>query len=133
MKRFLVITLALLLLLPCAVAEVDLSALSFEELRELSHQLSAEIMARPEWKETQVPAGEWVVGEDIPAGSYSITPVKSSSLIQVWEKAIDDYSGRGLVYNKNIKEPIGKIQLESGWIFTSSNPVTFAPPALLGF
>lgn len=136
MKRLLAIILILVCITSCAAASgIDFSRMTFNQLRELVNAINAEIVSRPEWKKATVPGGEWVVGVDIPAGTYSITPVSSSSLIQIWRKAIDNYNNNGLVFNQNVKQkdPIGRIVLEAGWIFTNSNAVIFTPPVSLGF
>ena len=74
MKKFLGFLFAVLLLLPIfASAEVDVKSLSTEELLALRVSIVDELMARGEMKSANVPAGEYVVGDDIPAGSYSIT------------------------------------------------------------
>lgn len=134
MKRFLSLLLILVCITGIAAAE-DLSTFSFDELIALREKLNAEIMSRPEWKQVEVPGGQWIVGKDIPAGIYSITPSSSSSLIQIWRKAIDDYKNNGLVFNQAVKkkDPIGRIILEEGWIFTNSHAVIFTPSVSLGF
>lgn len=135
MKRFLAVLLILVCITGFSAAEESLKNLSIDQLRKMIQMINAEIVSRPEWKEATVPGGEWVVGVDIPAGTYSITPVSSSSLILIWRKAIDNYSNNGLVFNQNVKQkdPIGRIVLEAGWIFTNSNAVIFTPPVSLGF
>lgn len=78
MKRILSVVLVLMLLTPAAMADVDLSALSFDELVALRQQVNQEITKRPEWKEVTVPAGLWKVGEDIPAGKWTISAAPGS-------------------------------------------------------
>ena len=76
MKKLLALLLALALLIPAACAEgIDLSALSFDQLVELRQQISKELTTRPEWKEVTVPVGVWKVGEDIPAGKWTVKPM----------------------------------------------------------
>ena len=73
MKKFVVMLLACLMIASCACAdEIDLSSLSFDELRELQTKISKELTSRPEWKEVPVPPGLYKVGEDIPAGDWCI-------------------------------------------------------------
>ena len=74
MKQFLPIMIVVFLIFSSAVAEdVDLSELSFDELRILQTQISQELTTRPEWKSVPVPAGFYQVGIDIPAGNWRIT------------------------------------------------------------
>lgn len=72
--------LFLVLMLPlCAMADIDLSGMSFDELVELRDQLNLAIWNSAEWQEVTVPQGIWIVGEDIPAGHWSISPMDKSS------------------------------------------------------
>lgn len=74
MKRFLSVFLVCILIVPFAIAEdVDLSGLSFEELKILQTRISKEMTNRPEWKSVPVPPGFYQVGVDIPAGDWCIT------------------------------------------------------------
>ena len=135
MKRFLCILLICLMITPALAESIDLSALSFDELRSLQTQLNKELVSRPEWKEVTVPMGIWVVGSDIPAGAYSIISTDSSTFFAVWEKAVNDYSGMGCIYNEviNNKNKIGRIVLQDGWVVEFNDPVIFAPAVSLGF
>ena len=88
-------------------------------------------MSRPEWKEVTVPGGEWVVGEDIPAGEYSISPTKMGGYVHIY-----DAKGKTLVSQGVRKEDnsIGKVELLDGYVVKIENgSVIFAPPKGLGF
>ncbi|MBQ6364680.1 MAG: hypothetical protein IJH81_05860 [Lachnospiraceae bacterium] len=52
--------------------EIDLSGMSYEELAELKDQISLAMWDSEEWQEVTVPQGTWIVGEDIPAGHWTI-------------------------------------------------------------
>lgn len=107
MKKFLGFFLAVLLLLPVfASAEVDVKSLSTEELLALRVSIVDELMARGEMKSAKVPAGEYIVGEDIPAGSYSITT--DQILVTI---VIGDYDG---MYVVSPDSPVGKLTLKAG-------------------
>ena len=68
--------LLLLLIIPAsAIAEIDLSSMSYDELVALKDQINLAIWNSQEWQEVEVPQGVWLVGEDIPAGHWSIAPV----------------------------------------------------------
>jgi hypothetical protein len=73
MKRIIIITLALVLFIVPALAETDLSGMTFDELRELQTRITKELTNRPEWKSVPVPPGIYKVGVDIPAGEWAIT------------------------------------------------------------
>ena len=107
MKKFLGFLFAVLLLLPIfASAEVDVKSLSTEELLALRVSIVDELMARGEMKSANVPAGEYVVGEDIPAGSYSITT--DQLLVTI---VVGDYDG---MYVVSPDSPVGKLTLKAG-------------------
>ena len=73
MKKIICIIICLLIPV-CVVAEsVDLSSLSFDDLRVLQTRISKELITRPEWKSVPVPPGMYLVGRDIPAGEWTIT------------------------------------------------------------
>ena len=135
MKKLICVLLLVCMTTFAAAESMDLSGLSFDDLVKLRDQVNAEIISRPEWKEVNVPAGTWIVGKDIPAGSYSIKSEKGKVHVAVWRKAIDDYSDNGLVYNELIDpdSPLGKIELQDGWILDIGKPVVFTPPQSLGF
>ena len=73
MKRIICIVICLMIPV-CVVAEsIDLSSLSFDELRILQTRISKELTTRTEWKSVPVPPGMYLVGRDIPAGEWTIT------------------------------------------------------------
>lgn len=130
MKKIICAVLVMCLIPVLSVAE-DLSALSFDELVALSQKVTAEIMGRPEWKEVTVPGGKWIVGEDIPVGTYSIHPTPKGGYVR-----IEDSNGK-LIISQGIRKEdssIGKIELLAGYIVEVENgSVIFAPPKGLGF
>ena len=128
MKRLLSILLLIICITVPALAE-DLSSMSYDDLIRLRNQLTAEIMSRPEWKQVTVPTGSWTVGEDIPAGYYSVTATDTPVIISAAApgERNDFYIGLGE------GETAGKIQLVEGHVFRTLAPVIFAPPVSLGF
>lgn len=129
MKKLISIILILCLFPVVSLAD-DLSSMSYEDLITLSRQITAEIMSRPEWKEVDVPSGEWVIGEDIPEGYYSITATDRTAIVSatpIGSKAEDFYHviGEG--------ETVGKAFFKTGSIFKTSRTVILAPPKGLGF
>lgn len=76
MKKLTSILLGLALM-SCLVLSVcadgiDLSSLSWDELIALKADINRELMSRDEWEEVEVPQGVYVVGEDIPAGKWTV-------------------------------------------------------------
>lgn len=72
-RRFLCCLLICLLLVPVALAEVDLSSMSDEEIVELLKQVNQEVVDRGIEKTAELPAGKYVGGKDIPVGAYTVT------------------------------------------------------------
>lgn len=129
MKKLLCVLLIVCFLPVIALSE-DFSSMSYDELIELHRQLIKEIMSRPEWKEVEVPAGKWIIGEDIPEGSYSLTTVNDSSIVQVY--GTNNYGIPELIYLQE-GETYGKLILTAGMQIDISSPVIFAPVKGLGF
>lgn len=82
MKRFLVLLLAVILVVPMSFAEtnekpvnakdIDLSGMPYGQLVILKNLLNKAMWESREWQEVTVPQGVWKVGEDIPAGTWTI-------------------------------------------------------------
>lgn len=139
MKRFIAIILCSLLICTCAVAEFDLSSLSFIELIELQQKISQELTTRPEWKEVEVPVGCYKIGEDIPAGHWTIKGTKGSSTIQYGTALNDSKTGieptkwifGGMIDGAANSQSIELT--EGNWFAVIGKPVVFVPyvkPAL---
>lgn len=139
MKKILAMILVLALLIPAAsVADgIDLSVLSYDQLIELNHQLVREIMARPEWKEVRIPAGQWKVGEDIPAGVYSFKSVGPRSVnIYVWKTEVKNYANNGMRLNDYLdkdRTEIGKFELFEGNILDVGGDIILSRPYVIEF
>lgn len=94
MKRTmsLILTAALLLVaFPAAAAslpDVDLSALSFDDLLALRAQIDAALWASDEWQEVTVPVGVYEIGVDIPVGYWTIRPVDGHTAYITWGSAL---------------------------------------------
>jgi len=74
MKKLLTIILILALAVPAAAfADLpDISNLSYDELVQLKDSINLSIWNSQEWQEVTVPQGIWIVGEDIPAGTWTV-------------------------------------------------------------
>jgi len=141
MKKLLACVLALILIGCAALAEIDLSSLSYEELVALRQQVDATLWASEEWQEVEVPAGVYIIGEDIPAGRYvlsftgssigpvNVYPTKEAYIENGFDTIVQEYLNPGdkinlLVDDGQYLELIG-----------ASNTYLFAPytGAALGF
>ena len=130
MKK-LVCIIAIMCLIPMFALSDSITEMSYDELISMHQQLVKEIMSRPEWKEVTVPAGIWVIGEDIPAGTYSLTSTDEygSSISVYADKTMDDYDFVSI----SGKSPLGKYTFAEGMVIDISRAVIFAPPVILGF
>ena len=124
-----VILVALLFSFSLAVAETNLSEMSYDELIALQKDITNEIMSRPEWKEVEVPAGQYTIGVDIPAGWYSMTPKSKWDTVYLrWYPNPDnDY------WDYLRSENIARFELKEGMRIYLEQTTIFAPARSLGF
>lgn len=119
----------------------DLSSMGFDELVELQTRITSELITRTDFKEILVPTGVYKVGEDIPAGKWTITA--SEGMCEVyWGKKLDAY-GVEIPYSDRIstlddwgnKTSVNWDLVEGTYIVVNRNAVTFSPylPTTLGF
>ena len=144
MKRLIALTLAALLILCSAAAELpDISGLTFDELVALREQLNLAIWQSSEWQEVTVPGGIWEIGKDIPAGHWVVRLAKPSATDTVWVFEKLDRPGMGPDYNyyyrfqvlisENMLDYVGSypasvdLIMPEGWYFQSSADVVFTP------
>ena len=79
MKKLIATILILALLLPAAALsdDIDLYSMTYDELVALHNRLNIIMWASENWQEVAVPPGVWKIGEDIPAGHWSIRPAEN--------------------------------------------------------
>ena len=140
------ITLALVLALaPAAFADVDLSGMTFDELVALRDQIDLAIWNSQEWQEVEVPQGVWRVGEDIPAGKWTVKPVsggqtyvKIGASLNETGTAIDLSKSSGELlraedwpkFNPKTDVPSWDIEVKEGqYISMEYGPAVFTPYA----
>lgn len=136
------ITLLLLTLLSVSSAEdIDLTSFSWDELIALSTKINTELISRPEFKQVKVPAGTYKVGQDIPAGKWTITSTDGACDVY-WGEKLDKY-GVSIPFSETIghldswgsEKSVTWDLIENTYIVIKINPVTFKPyiPLNLGF
>lgn len=107
-----------------------MSDFTYEELLAIQRLLSLEAMSRPEWKETTVPSGTWIVGVDIPSGNYSISPTERGGYLRIRR---DGY----LIITQGVRkeeDAFWKFELKEGdEVEITSGSLVFAPPRGLDF
>ena len=144
MKKLITIFLVLALVIPAAAfADLpDISGLSFEELVQLRNSITIAMWNSEDWQEVIVPAGTWKVGEDIPAGHWSILIV-GHGLTSVYyceevdelgkpvcwgakyvrkDLASSDFNGFNETYNTMLD-----FDAKEGWYFVFDKSVMFMP------
>ncbi|MBO7708983.1 MAG: hypothetical protein J6S83_00840 [Lachnospiraceae bacterium] len=108
MKKMLTIILILTLILPAAaLADIpDISGLSYVELLALQNKLNLAIWSSTEWKRVTVPPGVWKIGEDIPAGKWTIMPGSGIGPNMIHYSPSLDQTGHNVeyVYGKSVIE-----------------------------
>lgn len=100
MKKLVLFTLLLIAFSVPALAEVDLSGMTYDELVALKDQINLAMWNSQEWQEVTVPQGVWKIGEDIPEGHWTIKPADG-----VWTSvqygSVLDTNGKELSYRSD--------------------------------
>ena len=126
-----------------ALADFDLSGLSFEELVALKDQINLAIWESEEWQEVTVPQGVWEVGADIPAGKWTISAADGAiSSVTIGKELRDNgqdvkptasgvlVSPSNVVYKQDSSRLTWDIDLVDGdYIKISTGSVVFTPYA----
>ena len=132
MKRFVCIMIVCVLFPFAAFASLpDISSLSSDELIELCHQIQLRLFSENLVNGVEVPAGDYIVGEDIPSGTYRLEVVYPSAggYLHVYKSAESNVSIKDTFLGEFWGVvTIGKIQLEDGnMISISTNALRFFP------
>ena len=121
MKKLMVILLLVCLVLPITVlADVslpDLTEYTTEDLVALKTLIAQEMLERGIEKQATIPIGKYTIGVDIPAGTYSVKPVKSGFDFKIYPNA-NKTGAFDSIYYEYVRstESIGKIELLEGQI-----------------
>ncbi len=109
MKRIISLAISVLMIMSISAfgfADVDLSGMSYDELVALKDQINLAIWQSDDWQEVEVPQGVWLVGEDIPAGKWTIKAAKeASTFISVGDAPTDDGTGVKATVMQAIYDP----------------------------
>ena len=133
MKKLITLILILALALPAlAMADIpDISGLTEAELIELNHQIQLRLFSDKLVNGVDVPAGTYVVGEDIPEGVYRLEVLfpNSGGYLTVYENKESSLSIKSSFLGEYwAVVEIGKIELESGNVVDiSGNSLRFFP------
>lgn len=96
MKKLFCLLLTLVLIPIVAFADLpDISGLSFDELIELKQKINLALWSADEWQDVVVPVGAWKIGEDIPAGKWTITVASDDPDASIFVTFCDKLDGSG--------------------------------------
>lgn len=101
MKRFICVFLIFTFFSFPSFAEIDLSAMSYEELIALKDNVQLAIWQNQNWQEVEVPKGVYVVGKDIPVGKWTILAADESKCYIKWGDKLE-ISGVDLSFDGSI-------------------------------
>ena len=144
MKRFFCLLFVLVFLPLVSLADLpDISGLSYDELIQLKNQINLAIWNSEEWQEVTVPPGTWIIGEDIPAGHWSIRLGVKHGYSRVWYfEQPDEFNKPFAPLTKYTSQAIATedfhpfdqeyihetdFDMQAGWYFYNENTVIFSP------
>lgn len=115
MKKFLALILAMILLGGSAAAETpDLSGLTTDELLSVIREAQSLLFDQQLVDGVRVPQGTYIIGEDIPAGTYRIEITDGTGYYDVRDVPNGYLIHSGLTGKSYNVTEIGKITLEAG-------------------
>ena len=130
MKKLFCAFLILALFLPLAAsADVDLSGMTFDELVALREQINLAIWNCQEWQEVTVPQGLYVVGEDIPEGTWTIKAATDHFTVIKFGDTLEA-NGIEVAYSKNYGS--GEAYSKDSSSYRDSEPLEFTFTAKKG-
>ena len=116
-----------MLLTGVAFAELDISGLSFDELIALQATINQAIWNSDGWKEVTVPEGVYKIGEDIPAGRWTLKRAKNDYTYMRVGKRFTEGKVSGYTFTSEVEEEVNLILEEGSYIEILHNPLIFTP------
>lgn len=130
MKKLAIVLLSVCMAISCAYSEsIDLSGLSFDELVALKERINLAIWECDEWQEVTVPEGIYVVGEDIPEGTWTIKAATDHFTVVKFGDKLEP-NGIDIAYSN--KYGSGEAYSEKSRITRDSDPLEFTFTAKKG-
>lgn len=132
MKKVLFLISVFIFLVPSfALADIDLSGMDYDDLIALKQQVDLLIMQSDHYKEITLTIGLWKVGQDIPAGTYILSPSSDYSSV-VYGSTVEDTENSMNAFDLgNVGEFLDsgdtwRLTLSEGkYVYISHGPVTF--------
>ena len=135
MKKIVSLLVGLLLICTAAYAEApDLAAMSLEELVQLHNAVDAEIDARIGCEPSTIPAGIYVGGESMKAGSYTISTndehyginVATFESMELYEQAMAEENESLILFQNYLsKGDSAFVQIKDGMVLLVSSTAIF--------
>ncbi len=105
----------------------DLSGLTFEELCDLQRQVNLAIWASDKWQEVTISVGVYKVGEEIPAGKWTIKrSTNKYTYFRVGQK-FENGKVKSYAFTSDLETKANLILEEGTYIEVSDYPVIFTP------
>ena len=125
MKKLIAILILCAMLFSTAYAsDIDLSGMTTEELLELNHQIQLVLFNENLVNGIVINPGEYIVGDDLPAGNYRIEVILPDSAFAFGSACVYNADDRFLETSGSITgqgyDKIGKVIMEDGQIFEVS-------------
>ena len=128
MKKIIcIVSLICLLITSTAFAEVDISGLSFEELVALQTKVNQALWDSDGWNQVTVPEGVYKIGEDIPAGRWTLKRAKNDYTYMRVGKRFTEGKVSGYTFTSEVEEETNLILEEGSYIEILHNPLVFTP------
>ena len=132
MKKILAIILVVALILPAAAfADIpDISSLTNDELLTLNHEIQLRLFSEKLVNGIQIPAGKYIIGEDIPEGIYRVETADKvlSPMITIYNEGKAKIVGSYLLGDIYGSYEVGKLDLGKDYIIeVDFSPVVFYP------
>ena len=127
MKKILAIILVVALILP---AIPDISSLTNDELLTLNHEIQLRLFSEKLVNGIQIPAGKYIIGEDIPEGIYRVETADKvlSPMITIYNEGKAKIVGSYLLGDIYGSYEVGKLDLGKDYIIeVDFSPVVFYP------
>lgn len=122
MKKLIIFILCVALLPAAALADLpDLSNLSTDELLEVIRSAQLLLFSSELVNGITVPQGEYIIGEDIPAGTYRIEITGIGGYFDLYESKDGSKIATGLTGSTYDVTGIGKLVLEEGNVLMYRN------------
>lgn len=137
MKRT-VCALAMVLVLLCSMVscagatEIDLSGMSFDELLQLKEEINMQLWKSDKWQSVTVPAGVYLIGRDIPAGTWTISASEGASLTVKQGNKLSE-TGNTIEYSYGCVYESESIKSPSNWIYSEGDQTSVSWTLVNGY